>query len=355
MTYAAIGLLLALPEVIAAVAESLMGLLADAGWRRVLVLAGGMVFAASLVLTGLAWSFGALLLAFALFYPASGAFVSLSQASLMDLEPARREVNMARWTLAGSLGVVAGPLVLLAMVGTGHGWRGALLLFAAITIPLLVLTRRTPHDSGTETTTPAGLRAALTALRSWRIVRWLVLLQAADLMGDLLTGYLALYMVDVARAGQTQAGVAVIVLTLASLAGDILLLPLLTRMPGLRYVRLSAAAVLVVYPVFLLAPGFVPKLAPLALLGLLRAGWYAIPQARLYDEVPDTSGSVLVLSNAGGLLGSSIPLTFGLLAERAGFGAAMWLLALGPAVLLVLVPGAAADAVSPAAGTAPEP
>ena len=37
-----------------------------------------------------------LLVAFILFYPASGAFVNLSQATLMDSETDRHEQNMAR-------------------------------------------------------------------------------------------------------------------------------------------------------------------------------------------------------------------------------------------------------------------
>jgi len=336
LTYAGIGVLLSVPELVAAVVEPPMGLLADAGRRRMLVLAGGVAFAVSLVLTGLAWSLAALLLAFALFYPASGAFASLSQSSLMDLQPDRREKNMARWTLVGSIGVVAGPVVLLVAVSAGVGWRGTFLLFAALTAPLVLLAARTTPAGASETTMAAGLRAALSALRSWRIVRWLLLLAAGDLMGDVLTGYLALYMVDVAGVDPARAGAAVVVLAVAGLAGDTLLLPLLERVPGTRHLRLSAMAVLLVYPAFLLLPGFIPKLVPLALLGLLRAGWYAVPQARLYDEIPEASGSMLVLANAAGLLGSSLPIVFGLAAQRAGFGMAMWLLMLGPVALLVL-------------------
>jgi len=73
---------------------------------------GGVFFALALLLTAASGTFSLLILSFALFYPASGAFVSLSQAALMDTDPARHEHNMARWTFAGSLGVVMGPLAL---------------------------------------------------------------------------------------------------------------------------------------------------------------------------------------------------------------------------------------------------
>jgi len=57
------------------------------------------------------------------FYPASKAFVGLSQATLMDSGPNRHEQNMTRWTFAGSLGVVAGPIA-LSTAPLNLGWRG---------------------------------------------------------------------------------------------------------------------------------------------------------------------------------------------------------------------------------------
>lgn len=53
-------------------------------------------------------SFAVLLCAFTVFFPASGAFVSLTQAELMDAWPGRQATIMARWDLAGSAGAVAG-------------------------------------------------------------------------------------------------------------------------------------------------------------------------------------------------------------------------------------------------------
>lgn len=112
--YAQIGMLLSLPSISSSVIEPFLGILGDTGRRRALVLGGGLAFALSLSLTAASQGFTLLLLSFVLFYPASGAFVSLSQATLMDSDPTRHEGNMARWALAGSLGVVTGPLALSA-------------------------------------------------------------------------------------------------------------------------------------------------------------------------------------------------------------------------------------------------
>jgi len=68
-----------------------------------------VVWRIALLLISFSHNFPLLLTAFVLFYPASGAFVSLSQATLMDIEPTRHQQNMARWALAGSVGNVIAP------------------------------------------------------------------------------------------------------------------------------------------------------------------------------------------------------------------------------------------------------
>lgn len=98
LSYAQIGLLLGAPAVFSNLVEPFLAILGDVWRRRVLVLGGGGVFGDSLLLAALSQDVELLLAAFLCLYPASGAFVSLSQATLMDLDPPRREQHMARWT-----------------------------------------------------------------------------------------------------------------------------------------------------------------------------------------------------------------------------------------------------------------
>ncbi|HJY56559.1 MAG TPA: MFS transporter, partial [Streptosporangiaceae bacterium] len=100
--------------------------------RRRAVLAGGIIFILSLLAVAGARSFLVLLAAFTVFFPASGAFVSLTQAELMDARPDRQAAIMARWDLAGSAGAVAGPLLLTAVLASGRGWRADYLVLAGI-------------------------------------------------------------------------------------------------------------------------------------------------------------------------------------------------------------------------------
>lgn len=119
-------------------------------------------------------SFRALLIAFSIFNPASGAFVSLSQATLMDLDPARYEQMMARWTLARSLGGVAGPLVVAAALSLRLGWRPLYAALAALTLALVWLVRRQPAHNGRHVDVSglrAGVRQAFHALGNREVWR----------------------------------------------------------------------------------------------------------------------------------------------------------------------------------------
>lgn len=347
LTYAQIGLLLGVPALLAGVVEPFLGILGDVWKRRVLIIGGGLCFALSLLLIGLASSFALLLIAWAGFAPASGAFVSLSQATLMDSDPRRHEQLMARWTLAGSLGVVLGPIGLGVALGLGLGWRGAFIALsgAALLLTVLLWRQRFPAATapGKDANLLAGLRGAGHALRRRAVWRWLILLIFSDLMLDILLGYLALYMVDVAGVNEFAAGLAVAVWSGVGLLGDAALIPLLERVRGLTYLRFSAALMLLLYPLFLLTPAFETKLIALALMGFFNAGWYAILKGQLYSTLPGRSGTVMALGSISGSLTALVPIGLGLIAQRVGLGTALWWLLLGPIALLVGLPRSVGD------------
>jgi FSR family fosmidomycin resistance protein-like MFS transporter len=337
LTYADIGLALAIPGFIGSALDPLIGILGDTGRRRLVMVVGGAAFAVSAALVSASVGFWTLLVALVIGNPASGAFVSLAQATLMDLAPEQRERNMARWTFAGSFGYVGGPLLLAAALWLGVGWRATIAALAVAALPLAAAVRRIPSAPSVADLSGAW-HHAFAALRRLDVLRWLALLEAADLLLDIFHGYLALYFVDVAHVDARAAALGVAVWTGASLAGDWLLLWVLRRTSGLRYLRLSALAALVVYPAFLLVPGYGAKLALAAALGLLNSGWYAIPKAGLYGAMPGRSGAAVAAGGVGGLVGASVPLMLGFVAGAAGLGPTMWILLLAPLGLLALLP-----------------
>jgi MFS transporter, FSR family, fosmidomycin resistance protein len=343
--YAQVGLLLGVPTFSSSLIEPFLGILGDVWKRRALVLGGGVVFTGSLLLIAAGHNFLVLLAAFILFDPASGAFVSLSQATLMDTDPTRHEQNMARWTFAGSLGVVSGTLVVAAAAALGLDWRVLFLLLAGVALAVLAAAWRFPFPAGARDTEEQmgllrGLAGAIGALKRREVLRWLTLLQFSDLMLDILLGFLALYFVDVVHVRPEEAALAVTVWTVVGLAGDFLLIPLLERVRGLSYLRVSAALELALFTAFLLVPQAWAKLVLLGLLGLFNAGWYSILKGRLYSAMPGQSGTVMAVSNVFGLLGGLIPLALGFVAQRFGLQPMMWLLLAGPIALLAGLPRA---------------
>jgi FSR family fosmidomycin resistance protein-like MFS transporter len=348
LSYVQVGLLLAVPSILAHLIEPVFGLLGDGRHRRALIRGGGVAFAAALALIALGGGFWALLAALVLLYPASGALVGLSQATLADAhaEEGGHERGMAWWALAGWIGALAGPLLVGLAASAAFGWRGVVALLAAAAVPVVALVWRLPMaappeadaDRATVAVVREGAREAWRALRRREVWRLLALLEVANLLLDVLLAYLALYLVDVARASDAQAGLAVGVWTGAGLLGSTLLIPLLDRVSGERYVRASALAALVVFPAFLLVEALPARLALLAVLGLLTAGWYPVLQGRLYATMPGRSASVLTLCNVSGLVAALVPLGLGVVAERVGLGTTLWLLAVAPAVLLAGLP-----------------
>jgi MFS transporter, FSR family, fosmidomycin resistance protein len=363
LSYGQIGLLASVPLLLGSLLELPLGILAGHGRRRRgAVLLGGVVFILSLAGAAAARSFADLLVAFVVFFPASGAFVSLTQSGLMDADPARREQHMARWELAGSVGSVAGPALLIAVLAAGGGWRSAYLVLAVVAAAAwLGVARNPPQPAAADTrpdqpaATPAthphqpatmpathldqpaatpATRRVLAAPRRPGVLRWLVLLQVSDLLLDVFTGFLALYLVAVVHATPAQAALGVAIRLGAGLAGDAALIRALRHAGGLRLLRASAAAAAVAFPGFLLVPGLWPKLVLLASVSAITAPWYPVLQAQLYGSLPDQSGVVVSLSSAAGLLGGAAPLAVGLLAQRFGLAWALVGLAIAPLCLL---------------------
>jgi MFS transporter, FSR family, fosmidomycin resistance protein len=359
-----------------------LGLVAGQGKsRNRLVLAGGVVFAGSLAATAAAHSFGLLLVALVAFFPASGAFVSLTQAALMDAAPAKHQQRMAAWNLAGSAGAVGGPLLLAGVLAAGGGWRMAYLLLAAAAAAALAVAffaapsrrlsaapagsqhnesdtaaaaataddhdgqddadARHDEDADDEDGERPSVREALGALRRGGVARWVILLEVSDLLLDVLTGYVGVYLVDVVGVSPAKAAIAVAIRLGAGLAGDALFVVLARRVSGPAALRVSAAIAVAAYPAFLLVPSLPAKLVILAVLSLATACWYPVIQAGLYTALPGKSGVAVFLSSVAGLVGAIGPAAVGFIAEQAGLTWALAALAVAPvAVIAILPPGA---------------
>ncbi|HXS62019.1 MAG TPA: hypothetical protein VN767_04045 [Streptosporangiaceae bacterium] len=522
LSYPQVGLLIAVPLLVGGLIELPLGILAGYGARRnQLVLAGGVIFGGSLIVVGFAGSFGVLLVGLIAFFPASGAFVSLTQAALMDADPpadqsrhadrrvacqpeasepepdqpevnqpeagepeasqfevsqpdagepepgqpearepeagepegdrpgvdqfeasqfeagepeastpdagrseggrrgreAVRQQRMAAWNLAGSTGAVAGPILLAVVLTAGGSWRWAYLLLAGVTGiavaiaavggPARLASRSSgPVGPASRSSGPAGpassspsteqsgghgtgpadeedrdqedqdqedlgrgredkdlgrgrgdkdlgrgredkgedddgrpsLREGLGAIRDGNVARWLILLEVTDLLLDVLTGYVGIYLVDVVHASPADAALGVAVRLGAGLAGDALFVVASRSISGRAALTISAAAAAVLYPAFMLVPWFGAKLAVLAALSVATACWYPVVQAGLYGSLPGRSGIAVSWSSAAGMVGAVGPLLVGVVAQQAGLTWALTGLVIVPVAVLMIAP-----------------
>jgi FSR family fosmidomycin resistance protein-like MFS transporter len=174
----------------------------------------------------------------------------------------------------------------------------------------------------------------MTVVREAGALRWLLLVEASDLLLDVFSAFLALYLVVVARASAPVAALGVAVRLAAGLAGDVILLRLLEHRNGRRVLRASVWLTLVLFPAFLLAPGVWLKLALLAGVTLATAPWYPVLTAELFGSLPGRSGLAVSLSSAAGLAGGLGPLAIGLLAQQFGLGWAVTALCVVPVLML---------------------
>ena len=340
LTYTQVGLLFTLPGLLALLLDPVVGLLGDTRHRRLLVVGGITATLCGLVLIGVAQSYGALLFAFCVMYLASGAYVNLSQATLIDRNPARAEHTMARWTLLGSIGVAAAPLLLTVLFAIGTSWRGAYLALAVIAGLFAVLLIRQRFDSHNgaddEAASPLTLsRTLIVALRNRTLLKWIILTELADFMLDKLLEVTGLYFHDVAGVSLAGASAAVAVSTLAGLLGNALIVPALERLRGVRVLRVSAVVVLIAYVAFLIVPVVAIKYALIAVIAFSTSGWFAILRTKCFEVLPGQSGLVIAVTSLANVSSLFVPVIVGGIADAIGLQAAMWVLAIGPVALIL--------------------
>jgi FSR family fosmidomycin resistance protein-like MFS transporter len=158
-------------------------------------------------------------------------------------------------------------------------------------------------------------------------------------MLDVLFSYLALYFVDVGKTTEAQAGLAVTAWLAMGLVTDFLFIPFIDRQKdSIKYVRITSLLEIFAFGLFLLLPGFLPKVIAVVFVNLLNTGWYPILQGRLYSSLPGQSASIMAISSVTAPLAKFFPFLIGLAADQFGLQAAMWILILGPVALFIGLP-----------------
>jgi len=343
LTYTQVGLLFTVPGLVSIFAEPVIGLLGDTRHRRAMVLGGIIATVASLLLVAGGETYLVILGAFVVMASASGAYVNLAQATLIDLNPDRAEQTMARWVLLGSIAVTVAPLIATAAFYFGYGWRGlyfGLAGTAGLYVMMLLRQRFDAHAGAEEeSVAPRKLWAMLIeGLKNAELLKWVLITELADFMLDKLLEVTGLYFHDVVGVSMAAASGAVAWMSTVGLLGSIAFVPVVERVSGVKLLRITAAIVLLAYITFLLAPVVWLKYALIGLISFCTAGWFPILRAKSFQALPGQSGVVMAVSSLANVSSLFVLFIVGRVADMFGLGTAMWLLVLGPAALIVGLP-----------------
>jgi predicted MFS family arabinose efflux permease len=352
LSYAQAGLLFTVGALSSMLIEPVINLLSDRGSKRPAILLGTVAAAGSFALAGAASSYLLEILAFAIWSPAIGAAVGLSQAALVDSLPGNPEPTLMRWTLLSGIGDLLSPIVVGLAVGVGLGWS-ALCAFAAATwllVGIMIARQRFPAavaDETVESAAPTSLRASLKeALRNRTLLRWVGIVMLATMPDEVFLAFTAFYLRDHAHATE---GVASLVLALG-IGGGLFALFVLDRLggriSGLRLLPWLALISLAGFVLLLASPTIAGVAVGFALANIGAAGWYPIAKAAAYSSYPGRSGLVLTVVSLSMPFEIALPGFIGLLSSQFGLVAGIGFLALSPLGVLLLQPRRLALATS---------
>jgi predicted MFS family arabinose efflux permease len=346
LTEAQIGMLASALAITWAISTLLFGAVSDRVGRRVVLIPAVLAFSMLSWCSGLVHSYHQLLWTRALMGVAEGPCWSVMHAILeQSSNPSRRGRNIGAVISATALvGLTVGP-ILSTQVAVRFGWR---LAFFVAGIPGLLMAlliwkfvREPARPSGDTASHKINFGSFLDVLKYRNV--WLSCLAAVGFLTWLFLQniFAPLYIVKIGHQDAATAGL----LLGASGLGSFfigLLLPRLSDRIGRKPILFLMGALSSASPLILLNPSVYSHLPALAALLFLTNGGQAIAALALVlipaETVPAavTATGIGVTNLVGEIFGATVaPIGGGVLAERYGLGATMWMSVAGTAVVML--------------------
>lgn len=350
ITYAQIGLLFTVATLSGMLFDPLINLLSDRKSKKIWIISGLVLLAGSYLLMGTANSFGLLMLAFIISFPAGGAAIGLAQTVVIDAAPSEGPRTMTRWTLLSSIGDFAAPLVVALFVGLRLGWvqlcllAAALWLAAAVACSVSRFPARAPAPRADVGETGASATSVWErlreAVRDRNLLRWTALSMLPTMLDEVFLGFVVLYLRDSLRANEGVIALIVAVQMASSVASLLVLDRVLKHrhIAPARLLMLLALATLVGVVGLLLVQSLWLAGIALAIISAGCAGWYPLATAEAYAQRPDSSGVVLTVMGLGTPFEMALPGVVGLISANSGLRAGLAVLGLAPLLMLALLP-----------------
>jgi FSR family fosmidomycin resistance protein-like MFS transporter len=335
-SFAALGALVLAATVASSLVQPLFGLLSDRAAQAWLLPAGVLLAGAGVAAVGLAPSFPAAVaaalvsgLGVAAFHPEGARFANLASG-------ARRGRGMSLFSVGGNLGFALGPVVTTPLVLL-FGLEGTLGLLVAPLVAAVVLTRDLGRLRALRAAAPADRARSAGARDAWGPFARLgviVALRSGVYFG--LQTFIAVWFVRELGSSVQAGNAALTAMLVAGAAGTLVGGELADRV-GARAVLVGSLAALL--PLLALVPLASSALATplLALVGFVTIASFSVTvvlgQAYLPTRLGLASGVTLGLAiGTGGVVAAAL----GLVADRHGLEAVLWIIALLPAPALLL-------------------
>ena len=297
-----------------------------------LAVVAASAFAGALLPRG--WS---LLLALAVYGPASGCSLSVAEGLLVEAEPAARERTMARLSLAANAGDLAVPLLLAGLSWCGLGWRAGFTVAGVVAALLAAahagsrsLDRTSGPGEDPEGPTPTIRDALRTALSTRPLLGWSFACALTGLLDEVLVAFSAVHLHAIgATASERSWALA------AWVVGGFVGLAVLERLVTPASVRrvLLGASVATAVEILGLAATRSPHVGTcvLLLLGVTGSALHPLAKARAYAALPDRPALVNAVASALLPFDMAAPLVLGVVAAYAGSAWAIVGLLVAPA------------------------
>jgi MFS family permease len=331
------------PLFVAWLLEPPLFLLADRRSKKLFVCGGLFAMGLLDVIVGISGSFYVVAGALLLSGVASGAGVSLSQATLMDLYPENRERLMTRWGFMGAAGDLAAPALFWLLALFALGWRSAFVIAGAVILVYAVLLSRQHFPPPRQHSQAAGdvgemsTRDALrAAFRDRRLLLWLFGAWLCSLMDEILVAFGALHMRDNLGADAETRSLILMSFMLGALVALPVLERLLARFPALALLRAAALGTAAAYVGWLMASNAVSSGIWMFATGLFSVCLYPLAKAQAYHALPGRSGMLNAIRHVFTPLDVAMPLVLGLVADAFGLLPALAVLLAQPIGLFLI-------------------
>jgi FSR family fosmidomycin resistance protein-like MFS transporter len=289
--------------------------------------------------------------ALAMYSLASGLSCGIAQAALVDGDPDRREERMAEWTLAGELGDLAAPALLVIASVAGHGWRTAMIVaggiaaLSALSIGRLELPRADEElEEGAEGAEGAEGEEAerprlRDALANRPLLLWLFACSLCGFLDEALVAFAALFVRDRLGGDLSVQSAVIAACTIGGALGLIAMPRALKRMQPLALLAICAAGSALSYGAWLMVRSIAGSIALMFVVGFFTSAHYPLVKAQAYRSLPERSALVNAVNALFNPIDLLIPLALGLTADRFGLIAALAVLALQPVLLFAIALG----------------